>query len=199
MQSWAPLIVKGRRESDKYEERWLSVPVGNTEPCTAVITLFTAECLMHRSVMTNQPMACDLKLTYSFARLHSRQLKDGGSHLPPSRWKQSQIPLLFFTSFCCTHVSYTLCVCTYVVICKSVCVHVEDWPFMCCPTSQRIKWIGSFTWLRFLSVLKFVKEFCLLRSHQQTQPFSHSYQCKLRHLVVAHWKYTTIASCLELN
>lgn len=49
------------------------VTVGEAEPCTAVITLFTAKHLMHRSVMSSQPMACDLKLTSSLAGLNSRR------------------------------------------------------------------------------------------------------------------------------
>lgn len=33
---------------------------------------------MHRSVMSSQSMACDLKFTYSLAGLNSRWLKAGG-------------------------------------------------------------------------------------------------------------------------
>lgn len=62
--------MKQRKKKDGCQIIWVTV-----ETCTAVITLFTTENLMHRSVMSSQPMACDLKLSYSLTGLNSRQKK----------------------------------------------------------------------------------------------------------------------------
>lgn len=58
-------------KEEREKERTL-LPVDCPESCTAAVTLFTAEDLMHRSVMSKQPMACGLKFTYSLTGLGSR-------------------------------------------------------------------------------------------------------------------------------
>lgn len=61
--------MNGKEEQEK---EWTLLPVDCPESCTAAITLFTVEDLKHRSVMSKQPMACDLKFTYSLNGLGSR-------------------------------------------------------------------------------------------------------------------------------
>lgn len=56
---------KVRRE----KKRWLPVPAGNTEPCKAVITLFTAKDSIYHAVMSSRPKDCDLNLNQSEAEL----------------------------------------------------------------------------------------------------------------------------------
>lgn len=43
--------------------------MGNTEPCTAVSTLFTVMDLTHPLIIGSEPMACDFELTYTLAGL----------------------------------------------------------------------------------------------------------------------------------
>lgn len=96
--------MKQRKKKDGCQIIWVTV-----ETCTTVITLFTTENLMHRSVMSSQPMACDLKLSYSLTGLNSRQKKAGGVPLDGNKAS--------------SHCYFSLY--SFAVKCNSLCVSVK--------------------------------------------------------------------------